>query len=1292
MLTIRPPLLRSRLTTRLLLLLALALVVLHITFPFSPSYQATLEAHGVVGAVGRASDKGRKLLGDGWRKAMEYGGWELDTEQKKGRKRGRKLFGKGDLAKLVSSTAPSQGQKLYDQRSSADKLRLSSSRFLPTSFSPSSLPTTTTRRSHILVTGGFGSLGRHVIREILFRNKERQQSAVNDLFFEDDWESGSARLRDPLYSLGGEAVLDALEEDDVVVTILDVRDRREELDWLLKHEELTRGRLRAWEGKRAGMMEEQGEDDQVPVDPRTTNFAGAEISLERYIKSGKVRIVIGDVRNDTLMSEIFQLDSRKKMEENQRIEEGLMERGGAGEDYTGLGEIEDQASAVPPISGIIHFAGYGTSCNADMTNCIDVGANGTQALLNAMESAERLPWLLVSSHVDPVQLPIQLVRNFASLFALHSIDLTLPPLSNLFGDVFSSHWSPITDIMHKALADAPIHFETASVDGSGFMSYTAVASTVADAVDMLDAAGEADYVRQMAFVSDVEVSPLKEEEADGKVGIEGIALRIVHLTKSDSPMQIMRDRRPFPPSRSRKTLSRTLQQQLGSAPTMPLHLELKGSLSEILAQQADYLSSSLSEQCGAPPSVEDLEEGLLNLDRCQIQLLTVLEGTIYGLGCPSGSQRAFAVQSAVPLGTSDHISSVQFEAERDDDGRIVIHLSCPRENGNGFDNLVYEEETMSFLLNSQAAGKRVTRTFYAKFVHRESRTFTISLDPEDTHPSVTKGPSLRHLIFNRVDETADDPSHSLETVFEAKDGSVQGSPILFKANPICCRSGGSIGTELYDFAKDDPLATSIIYFPSNDGRTSLTDSTYTNQICRRIKAESDQVRRLQAWFKDPASDMVCHRRRAEVTTWAPSELPLCHTKKDAPVSCMASEECRCSYDQTSAGPPMRSSWSIDNIPSESENRNQSSMSTRVNAVPIATVISPIALNLFQSPPDRLVKPHVVEIADLDVTDCYQFENSTLPLAGEYSLISSLNEISTTQDKADFTFVPFFQNCYNQRTNEDVMSKFVETLGKAEAYLSRTGESDRLSATRVVVPFMGSFGSCVSSDFDSPPPPLEQEAISVQTLGGYNSGCVKDRDVVLPQPAVPMLDMIANYETVNDLVASSARSHLAFFAGTSGGLGTLVRKRLECSLNGKEGVLWQELSQSKGLLQTMADAKFCVLPRGKLGGIDLLPEAVWVGCIPVFVYDRNHLPFADIINYSAFSISVPELSTSSIYAVLQSFPSTRLDQMQAAMLKVREAFVYRDSSEWERKGPIHLALVSLSLRLGLRYPLFTVENC
>ncbi|KAH8930078.1 hypothetical protein BT69DRAFT_1292102 [Atractiella rhizophila] len=72
MLTIRPPLLRSRLTTCLLLLLALALVVLHITFPFSPSYQATLEAHGVVGAVGRASDKGRKLLGDGWRKAMEY--------------------------------------------------------------------------------------------------------------------------------------------------------------------------------------------------------------------------------------------------------------------------------------------------------------------------------------------------------------------------------------------------------------------------------------------------------------------------------------------------------------------------------------------------------------------------------------------------------------------------------------------------------------------------------------------------------------------------------------------------------------------------------------------------------------------------------------------------------------------------------------------------------------------------------------------------------------------------------------------------------------------------------------------------------------------------------------------------------------------------------------------------------------------------------------------------------------------------------------------------------------------
>lgn len=42
-------------------------------------------------------------------------------------------------------------------------------------------------------------------------------------------------------------------------------------------------------------------------------------------------------------------------------------------------------------------------------------------------------------------------------------------------------------------------------------------------------------------------------------------------------------------------------------------------------------------------------------------------------------------------------------------------------------------------------------------------------------------------------------------------------------------------------------------------------------------------------------------------------------------------------------------------------------------------------------------------------------------------------------------------------------------------------------------------------------------------------------------------------------------------------------------------------------------------------------------------------------------------------------------MQAYLVKVREAFLFKEGEEWGRKGPLFFALVSMAMRLPLGYP-------
>jgi len=93
--------------------------------------------------------------------------------------------------------------------------------------------------------------------------------------------------------------------------------------------------------------------------------------------------------------------------------------------------------------------------------------------------------------------------------------------------------------------------------------------------------------------------------------------------------------------------------------------------------------------------------------------------------------------------------------------------------------------------------------------------------------------------------------------------------------------------------------------------------------------------------------------------------------------------------------------------------------------------------------------------------------------------------------------------------------------------------------------------------------------------------------------------------------------------------------------------------------------------------------MYAGCIPVFLADRYHPPFADVLDYSAFSMTIPENEIDKIDDILSRVSARHMDRMQAAGLKVRDAFLFQqDGQERARQDPVYWTLVSMSLRLPL----------
>lgn len=110
---------------------------------------------------------------------------------------------------------------------------------------------------------------------------------------------------------------------------------------------------------------------------------------------------------------------------------------------------------------------------------------------------------------------------------------------------------------------------------------------------------------------------------------------------------------------------------------------------------------------------------------------------------------------------------------------------------------------------------------------------------------------------------------------------------------------------------------------------------------------------------------------------------------------------------------------------------------------------------------------------------------------------------------------------------------------------------------------------------------------------------------------------------------------------------------------------------------MHRARFCLCPSGHEVASPRVVEAIHAGCVPVLVSDGYAPPFADVLRWEAFSVSVPVVDIPRLKEILERIPTAEVERLLDGVRLVKQHFTLRQPPE--RLDMFHMILHSVWLR-------------